>query len=343
MRGRQSLFEVLSKAPQTERTPRSGRRAWIRRRSLNAFAPIGVAEALTEAEAAAELAAERTARESAERLKREKREAKLAAKAAKREAKAQAGVTAVETARHTAARMTAQRGASDEKTPSVKLAGGRLFLSLTTAWCMVAAACVCVLLVGAFSLGRRSAGARNGSGLPPAAALSDNSLAKLAVELESPDRKGPAPAKQPQERADLSALLRPPGAMDSSAVANQPATVASTSIDASPEAAKLNYLVVQHFVVSREKSSEQLRQELDDARRFLASHGIETFARQHSKGFRLCAGQGFSPAREIEPQRENFRRRIEQLGQAYRGGGGLYDFRGCFFMDYERATSGKPL
>ncbi len=343
MRGRQSLFDVLSRAPQTERGSRSGRKPWFRRRSPNAFAPIGVAEPLTEEEAAVELAAERAAREDADRLKREKRESKLALKAAKRAAKAQARIAALETARQTAARMTARGPRDGRRPPSVSVAGGRLFLSLSSAWCMVGAACVCVLLIGAFSLGRRSAGAVGGSGLPPAAALSDDSMTRLAVELESPAGRAEAPAEKPHERADLSALLRPPGAMDSSAKANQPATIASASMGASPEASKMNYLVVQEFLVTREKSSEQLAQELDDARRFLGSHGVETFARRLSKGFRLCAGQGFAPGKDQEPLRENFRRRIEQLGRAYRSGGGLYDFRGCFFMDYERATSGKPL
>ena len=349
MRNRPNLFEVINKAPQTQ-NPRTQRGfSWRRHRAEGEAAAPMVAEPLTEEEAAAELEARRVAAEEAARAKeaalREKRErieARRAARAAKKEQKRAARQAAKAAA-------VALRTAADPASgvpPILRLTPGRVVLSLNTTTCIVAAAGICSLLIGAYSLGRR--GAAGGPGPELAAVKNGKTAGKDLSSLvpgmgndqqTSTKASGVSSAANP----DLSALLKkPPATRRPAARANQPARVSNAATVAAPAAAGLNYLQIESFPISRQKSSERLKAELEDVRRFLAERGIKTFARRLPRGYALFAAQGFSPSKKARAQREAFQRKISRLGQAYRRAGGLYEFKGCFFVSYARATAGRP-
>lgn len=295
-----------------------------------------VAEPLTEEEAAAELAAQRAAGLEAERIKREKLEAKYARKAAKKAAKA----AAREAAKKAVSDVIKTQGEPGVKVPLFRFVAGHMLFSLNTTACVIVAAVFCVSLLGAYSLGRQSLDSWSGAGL---AAKKKGSLPRDGgVVLDLGDSGPVVMANEPasSEDSDLSKLLQPPPSVD--ATSNQPGQMASNGPPRTPEAAKSNYLAVEFFRITREDSSEDLKKELDDVRRFLAKQNIETFARRHPKGFSLYAAKGFPPSKEYKAQREAFRTKVEELGKLYRQSGGRYQFKGCYFVSYAKATSGKP-
>jgi hypothetical protein len=71
--------------------------------------------------------------------------------------------------------------------------------------------------------------------------------------------------------------------------------------------------------------------------------GIRTFARKRGNGFVLYCEQGLSPSREFATQREALKKKIQQLGQEYRAAGGLYQFKGCFFVSFASTRVGDPV
>lgn len=342
MRNRPSLFEVISKAPQVHDSQRSEGLSWFKRRSDSAQSVQVVAEALTEEEAAAELAAQQAAAEEAARRKREKLEARRARKAERRAAR--------EASRKARVESVARSGASVMGLLGVRVSQGRLEVSLNTTSCIVSAAVFCVLLLGAFSLGRRSAGKGLENGLAKAAALTGAKSAghpaedaMFGLEDAADGVSGMAAAGSDSQNPDLSHLLKPTDPQPAAAKANRPAKVSPGAASATPGAKKLNYLEIQYFRITVEMSSEDLRRDLDDVRRFLSEHGIATFARRHPKGFVLYAAKGFPLSSNYRAQRDAFRRRVEQLGRTYRRSGGRYEFKGCYFVNYRRATSGDPV
>ena len=335
MRNRRSLFEVLNKTPpiQSYEKKSGGLFGWRRRQSEP---PLMVAEALTEEEAAAELAAQRAVRNEAERAKRERLEAKYAKKAAKKAAKA----AAREAAKKAVADVVAAQGEPGAKAPLFRFVAGRLVISLNSAACVAVAAVFCVLLLGSYSLGHRSVGPWGPSEL--AAMTKGSPDGGMVADSNDSNRESVGEASASAEDPDLSMLLRPPPTRGPSAMANQPVSIESDGPPRTPEAAKANYLAVEFFRITREQSGEDLKKELDDVRRFLAKQNIKTFARRSPKGFSLYASKGFSPANDNRKQREAFRRKVEELGKLYRKSGGRYQFKGCYFVSYAQATSGKP-
>jgi hypothetical protein len=310
-----SLFEVMSKAPQVqdpERRP--GLFGW-RRRSRESASPM-VAEALTEEEAAAEMEAHRV------------QEAKHAAEAPKVE---------------------------PDQAVSPVIPWVRVFrrvleirrkVSLSTVGCLAVAASVCLLTLGAYSLGRRSAIGAKGRGLPSVAAV--RNVADVSRSPLLPGARGRSTESSRSSAAypsdpDLSELLRqPPAKYTGTVVPNRPASVGTQTAEGGVPAEKLNYLQIESFRVTREQNGEQLRRDLADARTFLAARGVETFARDLGNGYVLFAKQGFPTGQDYEARREELRRKIEQYGREYRRSGGSYQFRGCFFVSHSRSRAGRP-
>jgi len=102
-------------------------------------------------------------------------------------------------------------------------------------------------------------------------------------------------------------------------------------------------LHIETFRITADNNRENLRRELEDVRAFLHDEGVETFARRHPKGYYLYARQGFPPSRDWRKQREAFQDRLERLGRAYRQAGGLYLFKGCYFVNYAHTQKGQPV
>lgn len=347
MRSRPNLFEVINREPQ-QQTPRSlpGLSRWLRRTDNEAMPPL-VAEPLTEEEATAELAAQHAAAQEAARAREQavqERQARIEAKREAKEARKESRRLAKQAARE-------KRGEADDlniAAPILRLLPGRLVLSLNTASCIVIAAVVCSLAIGAYSLGRRAA-QEPGAGLPSVAAVNNggaptDGVAALVPGLgeggKDAGRSGrPSAIGDP----DLSALLnKPRSAHNSEARANRPSTVATGPSGPAAKAARLNYLQIESFPKTRNQSNQKLRADVEKVRRFLADRGVKTFARELPRSFVLLAAQGFKPSRDTRAKREAFQRKISRLGQEYRRAGGRYEFRGCFFVSYAKATAGHP-
>ncbi|MFQ5412062.1 MAG: hypothetical protein ACE5EC_07180, partial [Phycisphaerae bacterium] len=341
MKSRPSLFEVINKAPESQQPRSPGLRQWFGRKSGGKLSTPFVAEPLTEEEAAAELAARQAEQEQAARAKRVRIEARRAKKAAKQAAKA--------AAREAAGQSSTVAVSHPDSAPPVRLVDGRLDLSLSTAACIAVAACLCLLAIGSYALGHRSGlrgekremtrAAAERQGAHPAR----NAIGLLSGEGETDTAERDHVAKPViRDNADLSELLKPP-AREVSVMANQPARVDVDPPAESSEAARLNYLHIETFRISADKNRRDLRRELEDVRAFLRKQGVETFARQHPKGYYLYAQQGFPPSRDWKKQREAFQDRIERLGRDYRRAGGLYLFKGCYFVNYAHTRTGQPV
>jgi len=334
MKSRPSLFEAINKAPQTHGPARRGGPSWLKRRSEGTASPV-VAEALTEEEAAAELAARKEAAEATARAKAAKQQARIERKAAKQAAR--------QAAREAAARLDAVGGGPTSEPRMFQLTRGRLVLSLNTAGCIVATACVCLVALGSYGLGSRSAG--------------DGSVAELAAKVGG-DRAADAGGLLPSSNAglaqgrlepaanrgdpDLSELLKSPSERSAAVKPNHPASVGAPSAFGGLSEG-LNYLEVQYFQITRDMSSEDLMNDLADVRRFLAEHGVETVASRHPKGFLLFATQGYRMSPDAKNARQAFVEKIEGIGRMYRRDGGRYSFKGCYFVSHARATSGQRL
>jgi len=347
MRRRPNLFEVINREPQ-QHVPRPlpGLSRWLRRTDSDPMPPI-VAEPLTEEQAAAELAAQRAAAEEAARAREQAIQEKQARIEAKREAKA-ARKEARRLARQAARSARTEADDLNIAAPILRRLPGRLLISLNTASCIIVAAGICSIAIGAYSLGRRAA-LNPQTELSKVAAVKNGGAATngLAALVPGLDNEGKAAGKAGQTSAtgdpDLSALLNKPGSVTTSnARANQPATVATGPSGPAAMAARLNYLQIESFPKTRNQSDQQLRADLEKVRRFLAERGIKSFAREMPRSYVLFAAQGFSPSSDASAQREALQRKISRLGQEYRQAGGRYEFRGCFFVSYAKATAGQP-
>lgn len=350
MRSRPNLFEVINREPR-QRSSRSfpGLSRWLRRSDSAPMPPI-VAEPLTEEQATAELAAQHAAAQEAARAKEQAIQEKQARLEARREAK-EARKEARRLAKQTARAARAARPEADDlniAAPILRLLPGRLVLSLNTASCIVVAAGVCSLAIGAYSLGRRAA-KNPGAELSTAAAITNGSPATddLATLVPGLGKDANTASRSARSSAigdpDLSALLnKPRSASSSEAKANRPATVATGPSGPAARAARLNYLQIESFPKTRSQSNQQLRADVEKVRRFLADRGIKTFARELPRSYVLLAAQGFKPSGDTRAKREAFQRTISRLGQEYRRAGGRYEFRGCFFVSYAKATAGHP-
>lgn len=326
-----NLFEVMNKSPLTQ-NPRPRLPRWPWQRGGTEEGPTCVvAEALTEEEAAAELAAEA---EQRQRQKEKAQRVRLAAKQAAEEAE----------------NREKDKDQEQNTDPLVQASGGRLVLSLNTVACVAAAASICILVLGAYSFGRRSMGASPGDGLSPVAAVTPSG-SEASPLLPSTDRakaSGGAPSEGNiaafSQTPNVDQLLERPSVFDESrVVANQPASVERGPREA-PLSRRLNYLQIESFRVTRDRNGEQLRQDLADVRLFLAKHGVPTLARQlRSGGYCLFSEHGIPPGDDYEAQRVAYMQKVSQLGKTYRREGGLYEFKGCLFVSHSTATTGESV
>jgi hypothetical protein len=221
---------------------------------------------------------------------------------------------------------------------------GRLNISMSTATCVAVAGFVCVVMLGSYSVGRRYSGVPNT--LPPAAAVTQRStpastspLLPIAVEEQNSKK-----SNQTSVRPDLSFLLQPPGKTALTVAPNKPARVMPESNDKPVGVAEnLFYLQIESFRISRDRNGDQLLKDVEAVRKYLASQGVDTIARRRSNGFVLFGKEGFSLAKDQAQNREAFRKKIERLGQEYRRSGGLYQFKGCLFVNFATTKAGDPV
>jgi hypothetical protein len=330
----------MSKAPQVQ-YPAVRRSFFGRAKSGSQPASVPtVAQPLTEAEAAEELAAGLRAEQERRQAKETKRAEKEASREAAKAAKAAAKIDA---AKARAARTTATMpgGAGPTSGGAVRVVRGRLTVSFNTVACLVVAAGVCVMMISAYSIGRHSGGSK-GELVPAAAKPAEFSATPLLPALGKP--KGKTTKPEPPAIADLSRLLDKPAERQAEpgVAANSPAKpVEEETVDEST-AARLNYLQIESFLITRERSGDMVVKDLEAVRQFLGERGIKTIARRHSNGYVLYSAQGFPPDRESAKQRETFRKRIEALGQEFRRSGGQYEFKGCDFVGHARTKAGQP-
>lgn len=334
----------MNKAPVTQ-PPRRSFGLFGRRRQPDAHV-LPVAQPLTEEEAAAELAraraehdAERQAREEKLRRKEAEKAARIAAKEARR-----------------AARRAAEAD-SPADMPPVQASGNRFIFSLSTAACIGAVGLVCAAILSAYVMGQRAA--RKGGRLATVAATStpvaESSSPLLpgpaspqTASLSSADsRASPAPqapADEPiTDNPDLAHLLKRPQMAEPQVNPNQPVRLDASAPAAGAKPESLNYLQIESFLVSRDRTSELLARDVAEVRAFLAERGVRTFARKRHNGYVLFAEEGFPPGKETRRQREAFIRHVEKLGAEFRQLGGQYQFKGCFFVSYGSTQAGDPV
>ena len=108
----------------------------------------------------------------------------------------------------------------------------------------------------------------------------------------------------------------------------------------------LNYLQIEWFPIQPHKTALQVRAEVRDVQQFLERQGIRTVARRHLKqgrlsGFLLFSEEGVRTGSAGDSSRKKLESRIQSLGRAYRKEGGLYEFKGCFFVNAAVAHRGE--
>ncbi|MBX3394983.1 MAG: hypothetical protein KF841_06410 [Phycisphaerae bacterium] len=375
MKNRPCLFEVINKAPQSQQAVPKLRVPFLRAKPKSSPPPQQlVAQALTEEEAAAELARRRALAEAEARAradadaralqekqarrmaKMERKAAKEAERAAAREQKAR--LAAEQAAAKLAAKMAAGKdegvdgGGTEPLRPIIAVgSGGRFGFSLNTATCMVIAGTVCGLVIVAFSVGRRLGSESNPGEMTTVAAIknlealtSDSPQNKPGKSSGAAKQSAVAPKAGRAAVKDLDELLTPPASVTkNNIVANQAVRIDPPATDDSPDQKKLNYVQIEWFQISADKSGEDLRAELEDVRRFLRARGFETFARELPRGFILYSAAGFRMSKDTRADREAFLRQIEKVGQEYFRGGGRYQFKDCFFVSHGNAMKGRPV
>jgi hypothetical protein len=345
-----NLFEVMNKAHLNQPAVRRG--GWLSTPSRqNGYTPVTtVAQALTEEEAAAELASARIAAEKAkleqeaaestrmaraeQRLleKEELRRAKQAAKLARLEAKQRSAEE------RDALRLTQMDDPDASPSPS---------LPITASTLMALAGLVAVVAIVGFSLGRGAG--KPADELPKAAAVipapKNTHLSPRLPKIPDTSKTKEAGRQLASgENPNLSHLVQKPSSKkDKQVVANQPLASGEIARTGSPNLPEnLNYLQIESFLISRDRSGEQVGRDVAEARKFLGDHGVRTFARRKSNGYVLFAEQGFEPAKDAQATRDAFRHKIEALGLEFRRSGGLYQFKGCLFVSYAATQTGDP-
>jgi hypothetical protein len=316
----------MSKVPQPQHPQRPpGLFGWRQRRKQSPA--LMVAEPLTEEEAAVELEAKRKEEEDARRAEEEKR-------SAKRKKKRPAP--------------PAEDEVDECAAPAlVRVAVGRFGVSLNTVGCIVASSAICVTLLGAYAIGRRSADDPASGGLSPVAGVTTPRTVAESPLFSSGPGRAAFEEKGRRETAaspDLSALLDGPASRHDGAVrANEPASVEFGGSEPAVGHERLNYLQIESFAMTRDRDRGQILQDVADVQAFLRARGVETVARQLGSSYAVFGQRGFSPGGESEAQRNAFRQKIEQYGREYRQSGGLYGFKGCLFVSHARSRAGRPV
>lgn len=317
-----NLFDVMSKAPIAQTPRERPRLSWLKRKVAAPF--LSVAEPLTEEQAAAELAAQQPIELPEPRVPEPRVPEPIA----------------IEPLKISVDPPPAADGADGAESPAIiKFSNGRLSLHLSTPACVAVVGVVATIALAAYVVGQRASSSR----LPPVAARANNGESSSPLLPVATSPKKPSPSDAAMSNPDLSHLLQRP----SSAVnANKPAQVTEEVGDSRPSPGtpeSLNYLQVESFLITRERSGDVLAQDVADVRRFLHERGVRTFARKRSNGFVLFAEQGFAPGRATAQDRAAFQRKIEQLGQEYRSAGGQYQFKGCLFVSFSSTKAGDPV
>ncbi len=313
-----SLFDVMSKAPVAQSPRERPRPSWLQRKVA---APVlSVAEPLTEEQAAAALAEQRV------------QDAPVPAKKA---AKPKSLPSTTE---------SLNPSADADRPPIVSSVNGRLVFNLSTAACVAIIGVVSAIALGGYIIGQRSSASR----IPPVAARANNPEPVSSPLLPPPSavKANHAPSKAAITNPDLSHLLQRPNEPSNSVSANKPAKVTDDSSESTASAGapeSLNYLQIESFRITRERSGDQLANDVAAVRQFLGERGVRTFARKRGNGFVLFAEQGFAPGKATARERSAFQRKIEQFGQEYRSAGGRYQFKGCLFVSYSATRAGDPV
>lgn len=318
-----TLFEAMSKAPQVTSTrPTPSLSSWWSNRGNKKASQSVMAQPLTEQEAMDELAN----RQAIIDQRRQAAEARRNEKAVRK------------------AERTAHKAAEKAARAEVGSAVPRMNFSLSTAGCVGVAGLVCAIVLAAFSLGRHSKDEFGQLGTVAAiGAKGKSESSKLAAGKKPPIAESVRAKIPANAHPDLSELLRKPETKASKTLAaNQPVSVAPQQASASlPE--DLNYLQIESFLITRERNGEQLAADLAHVRKFLDDRGVRTFVRKRSNGFVLFCEQGVAPGKDRGTERKELERKIRQLGQEYRAAGGLYQFKGCFFVSYSSTKTGDPV
>lgn len=352
-----NLFEVMNKAHLTQPTVRRG--GWIKTEPRsNGLTPpkSAVAQALTEEEAEAELAAARLAaekarleRDAAEASRRAREEQRRLEKEELRRAKQAAKLARIEAKQRYAEERAAARAA---KAANPDEPQDNSWLPVSTSTLMALSGVVAVVAIIAFSLGRTSGKPNEplqkaAAVIPAQPSASNTHLSPLPKIPDKSKTKEAAHQLASGENANLNQLVQKPAAkrQETQVVANQPLAAGESSKPVTPLALpeNQNYLQIESFRISRDRSGEQLSHDVAEARQFLAEHGVRTFARHKSNGYVLFAEQGFETGKEANATRESFRRKIEALGQEFRRSGGLYQFKGCLFVSFAATQTGDPV
>ncbi|HWL93393.1 MAG TPA: hypothetical protein VNT79_07645 [Phycisphaerae bacterium] len=301
-----------------------------------------VAKALSEEEAAAEISI-RQAREDAEnaarvearqRVQQEKearRAAKLEKKASRQAAKAS---RKKDTAEQTVGAETQDVPAARQPWPVTRFmrAGkGGFGFSFSTGGLLLTVGMLGGLVFGAYVLGRRSS-------------EKSGPMTRAAAVLHPGDEQADIRPRTPEvDDPELQQLLTAPPSVKNNVVANQPQSVDGSTDSQAANGKKLNYLQIEWFPITVDKSGEDLRHDLEQVRLFLKSKGIDTFAREYPRGFILNAAQGYSMSSQSSRQREALRGKVEKLGQEYFQSGGRYQFKDCLFVSHKHAMGGRPV
>lgn len=220
----------------------------------------------------------------------------------------------------------------------IHVAGSRVHISLGTVGCMVVAASVCVVAIGAYSMGRRSSG------------VVGREIPALAVNSANPMVNPNSPAEPPKTRieerlndAELTRLLQTPApkAPAANPIPTRTIIPQANTAQASPQVAgkPLHYLHIDTFRYGRGSSRTDVLAELQDVQRFLAARGVATSYRDTGKEFILLGSQAVTGIKDADAVQ--YRSRIEQYGREYRKAGGRYEFKGCFWRS-ESTVPGKP-
>ncbi len=221
----------------------------------------------------------------------------------------------------------------------IHVAGSRVHISLGTVGCMVVAATVCLVAIGAYSMGRRNSGVV-GREIPVLAVNAANPMVNPAGSAEPPKTR----IEERLGDADLTRLLQAPPTkpavhQPAPTRAVAPSQVVAPAGNQAVTGKPLHYLHIDTFRYGRGSSRTDVLAELQDVQRFLAARGVATKYRDTGKEFVLLGSLAVTGIKDADALQ--YRARVEQYGREYRKAGGRYEFKGCFWRS-ESTIPGKP-
>lgn len=358
-----TLFEAMSRAPITQPPARPrGLLNWKK-----APAPSGpsmmVAEPLTEEQAAQALAAEQAERDRIDLENRARDEARAAQRAEKQARRAERKALRAAAAQQRRARREEIRRQRQERLTKEPFKGacidrGRLLLALDGPGLVLAAAGLCLAVIGAYTAGQRLS---SKGGEPPSKVAA---LLKNEGPPSSPSQPG-APQTRPEVSPTLPApvaaltgnpatapdseMLRlvspPPARQKPQAAANPKERLSIQDNHPADAPRRVNHFLIESFPMGRDTSPARVLADVAHARKFLADQGIRTVGKRLQTVVRLYSEQTFEVGSDpqLEREREKFRKKIEALGLEYRRQGGNYRFQGCDFVSASFFKNGQPL